>query len=123
MIVLEDKFSPVIIEGGQKGDYPTLEAFMEDILDNDIKLYQNVVPGYNTLVYTGCGEEAEEIVFNAGTTEIPTIGGAYIDYSYPMAFESPYMSSAYKSGKIALKMDGDELHLDFSTKPWWAFWR
>jgi hypothetical protein len=113
-IVLEDKFSPVIIEGGQKEDYPTLEAFMEDILDNDLKLYQNVVPGYNTLVYTGCGEEAEEIVFNAGTLEIPTVGGEYIDYSYPMAFESPYMRSTYKSGVIHCDYAGKSLVLDFT---------
>jgi len=114
VIVLEDKFSPVIIEGGQKEDYPTLEAFMEDILDNDLKLYQMVVPGYNTLVYTGCGEDAKEIVFNAGTLEIPTVGGEYIDYSYPMAFDSPYIKSEYKSGVVNIEAGGKKLKLDFN---------
>jgi hypothetical protein len=114
VIQLEDQLSPVIIEGGQKEDYASLDAFMKDILDNDLKLYKMVVPGYNTLVYTGCGEDAREIVFNAGTLEIPTIGGEYIDYSYPMAFDSPYMKSEYKSGKIEIRCGEEILNLDFS---------
>ncbi len=114
VIRLEDKFSPVIIEGGQKEDYADLEAFMADILDNDLKLYKMVVPGYNTLVYTGCGGDAKEIVFNAGTMEIPTIGGEYIDYSYPMTFDSPYMKSEYKSGKIELQYGEEKLNMDFN---------
>jgi hypothetical protein len=114
VIVLEDKFSPVIIEGGQKKDYPDLEAFMSDILDNDLKLYKMVVPGYNTLVYTGCDKEAKEIVFNAGTMEMPTIGGEYIDYSYPKVFDSPFIKSTYKSGIIKISKEDQELILDFN---------
>lgn len=114
VIRLEDNLSPVIIEGGQKEDYTSLEEFMEDILDNELKLYKMVVPGYNTLVYTGCGKDAKEIVFNAGTMEIPTIGGEYIDYSYPLVFDSPYMKSEYKSGKIELQYGKERLNLDFN---------
>ena len=113
VIELKDKFAPVIIEGGLKEDYSTLDAFMADVLDNDLKLYKTVVPGFNVLVYSGCGEDAKEIVFNAGTIEIPTIGGEYIDYSYPMVFDSPYMKSEYKSGKIELQYGEEKLNLDF----------
>jgi len=114
VIELKDKFAPVIIEGGQKRDYATLDAFMADVLDNSLALYKTVVPGYHTLVYTGCGEDAKEIVFNTGSLEIPTIGGAYIDYAYPMAFESPYMKSAYKSGLIEMNTKRLNLNLDFA---------
>lgn len=118
----EKKFTPVIIEAGRKADHPTLEDFIADVLDNPIALYKTVVPGYEVLVYTGCGPDAEEIVFNAATSEMPTVGGKYIDYSYPMAFDSPYLKSKYKSGKIKINYGGEELKLDFTDKPWWKIW-
>lgn len=117
VIQLENPFSPVIIEAGRKADHPTLEDFIKDVLDNPIGLHKTVVPGYDILVYTGCGADAEEIVFNGGTPEMPTVGGKYIDYSYPMTFDSPYLKSPYKSGKIQIQYGGEELNLDFSDKP------
>jgi hypothetical protein len=114
VIKLEDKFSPVIIEAGRKADYPGIEDFIEDVLNNPIALYKTVVPGYNILVYTGCGDKAQEIVFNAATMEMPTVGGEYIDYSYPMTFDSPYMKSRYKSGIITIENADDKLIRDFN---------
>lgn len=114
VIELKDKFAPLIIEGGQKEDYATLDEFMADILDNPLELYKTVVPGFHTLVYTGCGEDAKEIVFNTGNVEMPTIGGEYINYNYPMAFESPYINSKYKSGLIKMNYGQMERILDFS---------
>jgi hypothetical protein len=111
---LEDRFSPVIVEAGRHADYPTLDAFMADVLDNPLRLYKTVVPWSHILVYTGCGKDAPEIVFSAGTNEIPTVGGKYVDYAYPMTFESPYMRSAYKSGKVELQFGGERLSLDFT---------
>jgi hypothetical protein len=122
VIRLEDKFSPVIIEAGRKADHPTMEDFIADILDNPITLYKTVVPGYNVLVYTGSCDDAKEIVFNAGTMEMPTVGGEYIDYSYPMTFDSPYLKSEYKSGLIELQYGDQVLDLDFSDQPWWKIW-
>lgn len=117
MIVLEDRFSPVIIEAGSSTDYATLAAFMADVLDNPIALHKTVVPGLNELIYTGTGGDAREIVFNAANNEIPTVGGQYVDYKYPQTFDSPYMKSPYKSGKIALAFLDENLVLDFSHRP------
>jgi hypothetical protein len=114
IMLLKDKFSPVIIEAGRVADYPKIEEFMNDVLDNPIALYKTVVPGSNILVYTGCGKDAPEIVFNAGVSEIPTIGGESINYSYPMTFDSPYLKSKYKSGKVHIEYDGEELKFDFN---------
>jgi hypothetical protein len=113
IIKLEDNHTPVIIEAGRVADYASLELFMIDVLDNPIALYKTVVPGNNILVYTGIGTEAKEIVFNSGTPEIPTIGGELINYSYPMTFDSPYLKSEYKSGKVNMQFDGEELELTF----------
>jgi hypothetical protein len=117
MIVLADRFSPVIIEAGSRADYPNLEAFMADVLDNPLALYKTVVPGLNELVYTGTGRAAREIVFNAANNEIPTVGGEAVNYRHPLTFDSPYLKSPYKSGKIALAFDGERLELDFSDRP------
>jgi hypothetical protein len=113
LLLLEDNHTAVILEAGRKADYPALEDFMAAVLDNPIKLYKTVVPGYNILVYTGCGKNAKEIVFNIGAPEIPTVGGEPINYSYPMTFDSPYLKSEYKSGKIRIEYGGETLNLDF----------
>jgi hypothetical protein len=123
ILLLEDNHTPVIIEAGRKADYATLEAFMADVLDNPIALFKTVVPGDNILVYTGCGAAAKEIVFSAGAPQIPTIGNNPINYSNPMTFDSPYLKSEYKSGKIKIRYGSETLNLDFSKKPWWKIWR
>jgi hypothetical protein len=105
---------PVIIEAGRVSDFPALENFIEDVLNNPIALYKTVVPGYHVLVYTGSGSNAKEIVFNASTAEIPRIDGVPIPYSYPMTFDSPYLKSSYKSGVINLQFGEESLQLDFS---------
>jgi hypothetical protein len=116
MIVLEDRFSPVIIEAGRRADYATLEAFMADVLDNPIALHKTVVPGLNELVYTGTDTAAPEIVFNAANGEIPTVSGERVNYSHPKTFDSPYLQSPYKSGKTAITFGGERLELDFSDR-------
>ncbi len=123
IIELEDSHTAVIIEAGRRADFQSLENFMADVLDNPIALYKTVVPGDNLLVYTGCGEDAREIVFSCGAPQIPTIGNEPVNYSHPMTFDSPTLKSKYKSGKIRIEYGGEKLDLDFSKKPWWAFWR
>jgi len=114
---LKNLFSPIIFEAGRKADYPTLNDFQEDILDNPIQLYSTVMApnlGFDILYYTGCGEDAEEIIFNTANNEIPTVGGKYIDYSYPKLFDSPYLQSDYESGVIKIRKEDQELILDFN---------
>lgn len=53
----------------------------------------------------------------ASLAGVLTIGGKYVDYSYPMTFDSPYLKSKYKSGKIQIQYGGDKLNMDFSEKP------
>lgn len=123
VLQLEDNHTAVIIEAGREADFQTLETFIADVLDNPLALYKTVVPGDNILVYTGCGANAKEIVFSCGAPQIPTLGNKPVDYSHPMTFDSPTLKSEYKSGKIRIEFGGETLDLDFSNKPWWAFWR
>ncbi|MCP4400539.1 MAG: hypothetical protein GY801_24960, partial [bacterium] len=108
IVRLKKKFSPIIFEAARKADYPTLKDFQDDILDNPIHLYPTVMApsyGFDVLSYTGCGKDAQEIVFNTANSEIPTVGGEYIDYSHPKLFDSPYLQSEYESGVLEIIKD------------------
>jgi len=114
---LKNLFSPIILESGRKADYPTLKEFQDDILDNPIQLYSTVMApnlGFDILYYTGCGEDAEEIIFNSANSEIPTVGGEYIDYAYPQLFDSQYLKSKYESSIVKISKGDRELMLDFN---------
>ncbi len=111
---LRDNFAPLVIEASTTEDHPTLEAFITDTLDNRLELHKTVVPGWHILVYVGLGGDEREIVFNAGTTEIPTIGGQYVNYSHPMTWDSPFMSSEYMSGVVNLRFGDQETVINFT---------
>ena len=115
IMCLEDKHSPVIIEAGRAADYSNLNAFKTAVLANAVALYKTVVPGDHILVYTGAAEGAKEITFNTGVSEIPTIGGDPVDYSYPMTFDSPFLTSEYKSGVVRIEYGDEKLQLDFTS--------
>ena len=121
-IELIDRYSPVILQAGRKTNDGSFHDFVKNMLSNPIALYQTVNPGSNILVYHPFGTEGESLVFNGGTNEIPRIDGQDLDYQYPMTFDSPYLKSEYKSGKIQIEYGGEELELDFSDKPIWKVW-
>ena len=114
---MKNLFSPILFEAGRKADYPTFKDFQDDILDNPIQLYSTVMApnlGFDILYYTGCGEDAEEIIFNSANSEIPTVGREYIDYSHPKLFNSPYLKSKYESGVVEISKGDQSLVLDFN---------
>jgi len=113
-ITVKDKYGAVVIEASDRSKHPSLESFMADILDNPIKLRRTVVPGYYYLHYTGCGEDAREIIFNMATTQIPTVGGEAINYRPAKVLESPFIKSEYNSGIITVRKGGRKLVLDFN---------
>lgn len=113
---LKENYSPMIFQAGRKADFANLEAFQADVLDNPLFIYANLGPSQHaffTLSYTGCGSDAEEILFNAANSEIPTIGGDYIEYEHPKLFDSPYLQSEYESGVIGARKGAQSLELDF----------
>ena len=122
-IVLQDRFAPVIIQAGDKQQFGSFKGFMAKTLQAPIALHKTVVPTFNILLFTPPVENAPEMVFNAANNEIPMLDNEYINYAHPLTFDSPYIHSEYRSGKIRIEYDGETLDLDFSDNPWWAFWR
>jgi len=113
-IVLNDRYSPVIIQAGDKKQFESFEKFMTDVQNASIALYKTVVPSFNILVFTPPGKDALEMVFNAANNEIPMLDGKYINYELPMTYDSPFIRSKYKSGKIEIKYGEEKLNLDFN---------
>lgn len=114
---LKNNYSPIIFQGGRRADYVDMAAFQQDVLDNPLHLYATLGPAqysFFVLTYKGSGEAAEEIVFNAANSEIPTVGGRYIDYAHPRLFDSPYLQSEYGSGVITGTKGEQSLLLDFN---------
>ncbi|MBK1875446.1 hypothetical protein [Pelagicoccus mobilis] len=113
-VLLKDKHAGMIFEASRRIYHATLEDFMEDVLDNLLVLDKTVVPGFHVLRYRGCGEEAQEIVFNLANNEIPMIGGQRVDFAPDMVFDSPYLKSEYESGIVKISKGDRELILDFN---------
>jgi hypothetical protein len=112
-----NKFSPAIIEAGSKRDYGSFDRFMEKIANNPVQVFTTIVTretGF-ILAYKGCGEGAEEIVFNAANPDDPaTVAGRPIDYTYGKVFDCPYMESEYDSAAVYLRAGAYETELDFN---------
>lgn len=121
-IRLNDRYAPMIIQSGDKNEYGSFASFRDAVKSAECNLYNTVVPTYNILAYTPPQEGAPEITFNGANNEIPMLDNQYINYEYPMTFDSPYLKSKYGSGKIDIQYGGEELKLDFSDKPWWKLW-
>ena len=114
IILLKNRFSPVIIQAGDRQQFGSFEAFMAQTQEAPIALHKTVVPSFNILLFTPPEENAPEMVFNAGNNEIPMLDNEYINYQHPLTFDSPYLKSEYKSGKVQIKYGGEILDLDFS---------
>jgi len=123
ILLLQDDFMPVIIQSGDQASFGSFSNFIQSVKNAQLELYNTVVQEFDELVYTPPGQDAPEMIFNAANMEIPRIGGEYIDYEYPMTFDSPFIQSKYGSGKIRIQYHGEKLDLDFSKSAGWKFWR
>ncbi len=118
ILQLTNRYSPILIEAGRKADYPTLENFKRMILQSEFTLHRTVVTRETGIVvaYKSAAPDMEEMVFNAAnTSDVPTIGGEYVDYEHPKVFDSPYIQSNYDSGQIEICKGDYKLNLDFNN--------
>lgn len=118
ILQLTNRYSPIIIEAGRKADHPTLADFQKMISKSHLTLHRTVVTRETgvVVVYKSAAPNMEEIVFNAAnTSDVPTIGGKYIDYQHPKTFDSPHIQSDYNSGIVEIKKGTHKLSLNFNN--------
>jgi hypothetical protein len=97
--------SPIIFEAARTSQYATFDAFKADIVNNP-RTYANGVLNYTASIGT-------KFVF-ADNGSTPTVNGAPINYSPPNVFDSPFMTSAWASGKITVSKGSQSATYDFS---------
>ncbi len=116
-IRFDDPWSPVIFEAGRLEDFRDLKAFKQYIFANKVTLLKTVVPGFYRLRYEFGKNHENRIDFNAANLQIPRINGLPVDYAPPALFDSPYLKSAYQSGKISIELNRERLDFDFQHRP------
>jgi len=110
-MLLDDMFSPIIIEGGRQAEYGSFADFQAAIIAAKVELLKTVVPGYNLVKYKSPAKNAPEISFNAATPDIPQVDGKYISYRLDKCFQSPFVQSqagdviTIHKGQRSLKLD------------------
>ena len=106
-MVLEDEWSPVIVQVVRKEDVEDLAAFRsrvvagEPVLDGDTLSF--------TSVY------GDDFLFDMGQSGAPMIAGVPVDYGPVRAFDSPFVVGDWNSGVVRIGKDERELLLDFNS--------
>jgi len=104
-LMLEDSYSPVIIEVDRKKNHASYKAFRNAVADLPIKW------DGNTLRYQGLS--GDTLTFHADKTAPPEVNDTPIDYAPKRGFDSPYIQSEWNSGVVTVRKDGRELVLNF----------
>lgn len=105
-MVLEDEFSPVIVEVMAKTDIGSFDAFKAKVKSCELRMEGDVVH-YQT-VY------GDKMTFDSSYQEIPTINGEPINYAPDKVFDSPFLLSEYNSGMVTIQKGDRKKTLDFN---------
>ncbi len=104
-LVMDDAYSPVIIEVDRKSNHASYEAFQSAMVKLPLRWEGD------TLHYRGLG--GDTLTFHADYAAPPEINGRPVDYAPKMVFDSPYVRSKWNSGVVTVRKDDRELVLDF----------
>lgn len=98
--VLNDQFSPIIMEVARKRDYVDFDAFKSEILGNGLAW------DGTRLDYSSAGYETTLTHF-ADESALPQIDGVPLDFTPTKAYESPYLQGDFGSGAIVIDYGDD----------------
>ena len=104
-----NEFSPVILEVGRKGDYPSFTAFQNAILANALTWKDK------KLDYRSDFHKTQLTLF-ADYSNPPQVDGSPVNHNPPKAYDSPFIQGDFGSGVITIRKDRRELLLDFTKE-------
>jgi hypothetical protein len=107
-MVCNDRYSPVIIEVGQKSDYASYTAFQDKILSLPLT-YDGKILSHQSIY-------GDSLVFYADKTTLPKVNNQFIDLRPTNVFNSPFIKSVLNSGVVEISKNKRKLVLDFSLK-------
>jgi|SRR4051812_5512549 hypothetical protein len=106
-ITLTDKESPIIFEAGRAAKFKTFTAFQNRILKNALSHTKSAV-NYR-------GVDGTRFTMFLDPSEAPRINNHRPSYEPPLMFNSPFMKSAWNSGKVTIKRGSQSATYDFSV--------
>jgi len=106
-MVLEDSFSPVVVEVMAKTDIGSFDAFKAKVKGCKMKMEGDVL--HVETVY------GDTMTFDSSYKAVPTVNGKPINYAPDKVFDSPFLVSDYNSGVITIQKGDRKKVLDFNS--------
>lgn len=106
-MVLEDSFSPVVVEVMAKTDIDGFDAFKAKV-----KACKMTMKGEVLHVETVHGDT---MTFDSSYQAVPTINGKPINYAPDKVFDSPFLVSGYTSGVVTIQKGDRKRVLNFNS--------
>ena len=104
-----DEWTPVIIEVARKAEVADYEAFRNAVSATERRL--------DGPVLTYRGFRGDTFVFHADHSRPPSVNGLPVDYAPAMVYDSPFIQSAWNSGRVTIRKDYRELVIDVGSNP------
>ncbi len=98
--VLNEQFSPIILEVGRKQEYADFDAFKAEIQSNGLEW------NGTRLDYTSAGYGTTLTHF-ADESAPPQVDGVPLDFSTSKAYDSPYLQGDFGSGTVTIDYGND----------------
>ncbi len=106
-MVLNNEYSPVILEVARATDHSSYQDFQNKILSRPLTYSGGL------LTYQSVGNDA--LTFYANYSALPKINGVSVNLQPAKAFDSPFVYSTYGSGAVTLKKGSRQSTLDFNS--------
>lgn len=100
-LVLNDEWSPVIMEVVKKERYGSFEAFMDACRHNELSLEGSVI-NYDTLY-------GERLTFYSDYAKLYEVDGKPVDIYGEYAFDCPFLIEKWKSGEVTIQFKEEKI--------------
>jgi len=104
-MMLNDEYSPVILEVMARNDVKSFDAFRAKVKACEITMDETVLK-YRTIY-------GDQLTFDSGAGEAPTINGRPVNYAPDKVFESPFLNAEWNSGIVTITKGKRKKVLDF----------
>jgi hypothetical protein len=106
-MVLNDEYSPVILEVMAISDVKSFDAFRAKVKACEMSMDGQVLK-YKTIY-------GDQLTFDTSAGEVPTINGRPVNYAPEKVFESPFLNAGWNSGIVTITKGKRKKVLDFGT--------
>ena len=107
-MMLEKEYSPIVLEVARAIEYTNFTAFQDRILSNALSLAGSTLTYQSSL--------GDVLTLYTNYSALPMVNGVSVNLAPTNAYDSPFVSSVYNSGVVAVQKDARQLTLDFGTQ-------